>query len=130
MHKTAKVALVAAVGFVAGMLLAPKSGTETRRDLKIKANRAKLYAQGKSEKAKMAADEARGTLKTSVAGVNREAAGMAKSTRASAEKVSNVATVEAEKLADEAKTRGIRVAGTAKRTAAKVKKTAAKVAKE
>jgi len=44
MSKAAKVAIAAAAGFVAGILLAPKSGKETRKDLKDKAMDVKTTA--------------------------------------------------------------------------------------
>lgn len=44
MSKIVHVVLGAAAGFVAGILLAPKSGKETREDIKQKALEAKDYA--------------------------------------------------------------------------------------
>jgi gas vesicle protein len=49
MGKGANVVAVAAAGFIAGMLLAPKSGKETRQDLKNKAHDAKKMASEKAE---------------------------------------------------------------------------------
>ena len=45
MSKLIKLVLAAAGGFVAGVLLAPKSGKETREDLKAKAEEAKKKAK-------------------------------------------------------------------------------------
>lgn len=57
MGKLTKVAVVAGLGVAAGMLLAPKSGKETRKDLKKKAEKAKEYFNEKAEQAKEMANE-------------------------------------------------------------------------
>lgn len=49
MNRGANVIAVAAAGFIAGMLLAPKSGKETRQDIMNKAHDAKKAAGEKSE---------------------------------------------------------------------------------
>lgn len=59
MSKLAKVAVVAGLGVAAGMLLAPKSGKENRKDLKKKADQAKKYLNEKAEQAKEVANEAK-----------------------------------------------------------------------
>ena len=41
MVKASNVLFAGVVGFVAGVLLAPKSGKETREDINVKANEAK-----------------------------------------------------------------------------------------
>ena len=62
-----KVIFAAIAGAVAGLLLAPKSGKETRDDLKRRAEEAKLKASEKADKAKdiatEGAEEVKGTLK-------------------------------------------------------------------
>lgn len=118
MTKTTKIVLAAAAGFVAGILLAPKSGEATRKDIKRKALYAREYADDKKEQAITAAREAGMSLKESATRTTREVMGMAESTRASADS-----------LNEEAKTRASRVASDGKRTASRVKKTAEKVAK-
>ena len=67
--------IAAAAGFVAGILLAPKSGKETRDDIKRKAGEAKDYAveQAGVVKEKTAAGFA--VLKEGAAEVGEEAAG-------------------------------------------------------
>lgn len=55
MNKAAKVALAAVAGFAAGVLLAPKSGKETRADIKQKAGEAKDYT---TKQAKVVKDKA------------------------------------------------------------------------
>src|SRR6266496_3352867 len=107
MSRATKIIAAAAIGFVAGILLAPKSGKETREDLKNKALGAKDYADDKARKVKTAAMEAGDTLRESAQDVADEAFGMMKSTRRSADVVSD----EAEKLSTEAKGRATRVAG-------------------
>ena len=48
MSKLVKLAVAAVGGFVAGILLAPKSGKETREELKLKADEAKKKATHKA----------------------------------------------------------------------------------
>lgn len=55
MNKLATLILAAAGGFVAGVLLAPKSGEETRKELKQKAESYKGKAQEGYEEAKKGA---------------------------------------------------------------------------
>jgi gas vesicle protein len=45
MQKLFKIALATAAGFVAGVLVAPKSGKETRKDIKHKAEELKGKAE-------------------------------------------------------------------------------------
>jgi gas vesicle protein len=118
MTKTTKILLAAAAGFVAGVLLAPKSGEATRKDIKRKALYAREYADDKKEQAIAAAREAGLNLKETATRTTREVMGMAESARTSADV-----------LGEEAKTRASRVANDSKRTAGRVKKTAEKVAK-
>jgi gas vesicle protein len=111
MGKALKVIGATALGFVAGILLAPKSGKETRKDIKNKASKAKTYAGGKAGHLKNVATK-------SAHEVGDEAKGFAKSARGSAAIVST----EAGRLADEAKTRAARVAEEAKRASRSVQK--------
>lgn len=59
MSKLVKLAVVAGLGVAAGMLLAPKSGKENRKDLKKKVDQAKKYVNEKAEQAKEVANEAK-----------------------------------------------------------------------
>jgi gas vesicle protein len=120
MGKALHVIGAAAVGFVAGILLAPKSGEETRKDIKNKALEAKDYAGEQAVKLRDAATTAGKTMKKGVNEVSDEAKGMAKSARGSAA----VVATEAARLGDEAKVRGSRVAEDAKRTASRIQKDA------
>jgi len=122
MSKATNVIAAAAAGFVAGILLAPKSGVETRKDIKNKALEAKGYAGDRAQQVKAAAREAGGTLKKGVENVGAEADGMVKSARHSAEKVAH----EAVRLGDEAKTRANRAVEETKHTASHVQKDAEK----
>ena len=67
--------LGAAAGVVAGVLTAPKSGKETRADLKNKADELKTQASEKADKAKQQADklvkDARATTDTYKGRANR-----------------------------------------------------------
>jgi gas vesicle protein len=115
-----KVIAVAAAGFAAGILLAPKSGEETRKDIKSKARDAKKYAEDKATLAKEIGTEGLETVKTSAKQAGDEATDFAKSTKASAKVVAKEAT----KLSAEAKTRTKRVVKDAKQTVKQVKKDA------
>jgi gas vesicle protein len=122
MGKTVHVIAAAAAGFIAGILLAPKSGEDTRRELKERALGAKEYAGEKAEAAKAAAREAGVTLKKSAGRAEEEIVGFSKSAKSSAARVAD----EASKLGDEAKARANRVADEAKRTATQIQKDAEK----
>lgn len=115
-----KVITVAAAGFAAGVLLAPKSGKETRGDIKAKAVETKKYAINQAHRAKEIGAEGFATVKTGAKHAEDEANAFAKSTQKSA----NVVAKEAVKLGAEAKTRAKRVATDATRTAKQVKKDA------
>lgn len=104
MSKALNTVIAAAAGFAAGILLAPKSGKETREDIKAKALDAKGVAEEK-------ADEAKEVLKEGAAKAEVEARGMAKSVRKSAETVA----AEANFLGHEAKERAGRVADKTKK---------------
>lgn len=116
-----KVITLAAAGFAAGILLAPKSGKATRKDIKVKALETKKYAAKKAHLAKDIGDEGLATVKNSAKHASDEVNEFAKSTKVSAKVVAK----EASKLGTEAKTRAKRVATDAKRTAKQVKKDAA-----
>ena len=116
MSKTLKVIAATAIGFAAGILLAPKSGKETRKDIKDKAVDAKVYADEKAQQVKAAAKDGVETLKHGADKLGHEAGMFADSARTSAGKVGK----EASKLADEAKTRAGHVADETKRTANRV----------
>ena len=75
MLKLIKVAVAAAAGFAAGILVAPKSGKETRQDIKKKAKQAKSAAKEGSRTVKKSADAA-----------SKEVAAFGRSARASADK--------------------------------------------
>lgn len=115
-----KVATLAAAAFAAGILLAPKSGKETRKDIKDKALETKKYAAKKAHLAKDIGSEGLATVKTSAKHAGDEANEFAKSTKLSAKVVAK----EASKLGAEAKSRAKRVATDAKRTAEQVTKDA------
>lgn len=106
MSKVVKTTLAVAAGFVAGILMAPKSGKETREDIKKKAVEGKEIADKK-------AGEVAEVAKKSAAKASAEVKGMAKSARKSAEAVK----AEASYLGHEAKERVGRTADKTKRTA-------------
>lgn len=112
MGKVFGVVTAAVAGFVAGILLAPKSGEETRKEIKKKALEAKVYAGEKAVEAKAAAKEAAVTLKQTAGRAEDEVVGLAKSAKKSARVVAG----EAAKLGGEAQTRATRVVDEARRT--------------
>jgi gas vesicle protein len=123
----AKVVIATAAGFAAGILLAPKSGAATRKELKYQAKRSKDYFTGKTDEAKEVAERTQDALRQSIGDASDEAVELAKSARVSAVKVGRQAKSEADKLSKEAKTRATRVATNAKRTAANTRKDAEKL---
>ena len=106
MNKSTNVLLAAVTGFVAGLLLAPKSGAETREEIRTKAREAKERMDEK-------ASEATEVLKEGAARAETEARGLAESARKSARTVADEAT----SLGDEAKHRFNRVANDTKQAA-------------
>lgn len=122
MTKMTKMLAAVALGFTAGVLLAPKTGAQTRKELRAGIKHTKRFLAGKADEVKMAAYDAQGTVMNAADEVSDEAVAMAKSTRVSAAKVTREATTEAKKLQSEAKTRAKRVTTTAKKTAEKVKR--------
>lgn len=111
MNKSTNVLLAAVTGFVAGLLLAPKSGAETREEIKNKAREAKERMEEK-------AGEATEVLKEGAARAETEARGMAESVKKSARMV----TGEASSLSDEAHHRFNRTAGETKQDTKKLSK--------
>ena len=83
MNRLVKVLFATIAGFAAGVLVAPKSGRETRADLKHKAEDAKDEVELKAKQAKAAATAAAGSVKTGAKSVEREARDMAKSAKKS-----------------------------------------------
>jgi gas vesicle protein len=109
MAKGMNVLLAAAAGFAAGVLLAPKSGAETREDLKHKADEAKRMAGEKAEHVKGAVKDGVDSVRNHAKNAGDEMSGMAESAKESARLIST----EAKDLGREAKHRGGRVAGQA-----------------
>ena len=130
MSKAIKIALAAAAGFAAGILLAPKSGEQTRNDIKHKALRVKKYATGRADEAREVALDMQDDLKESATLAGEEARGFARSAQTSVEKVGRNVSEESEKLTEEAKIRAARVGASAKRTVLKAKDKAEKAARK
>lgn len=122
MSKVVKTVAAAAIGFAAGILLAPKSGKETREDIKVKAGETKGKARVKANQAKEAADDAKKHFRSGADKVEHEARGMFDSAKKSA----GVVAGEAGSLKGEAKERGSRVVETSRSTAAQTKSDAEK----
>ena len=126
MSRLLKVLFATAAGFVAGVLVAPKSGKETRADLKRKADEAKGEVAVRAEQAKAAAEAAAGSVKHSAKKAGVEAEGFAKSAKQSA----TVMRDEAERLSEEAKVRAARVGTEAKKTLGDLRKDDEKTTKK
>lgn len=118
MTKLIKIALATAAGFVAGILVAPKSGKETRQDIKDKAAEAKHVAAEKAEQVKSAIHDGAESLKEGSKHMGAEGTAFKASTRASADRLA----AEAKILSGEAKKRALNVAEDARQTASKVQK--------
>lgn len=103
MSKSNNVLFAAVTGFVAGLLLAPKSGAETREDIKEKSREAKALMDEKTT-------ETMDVLKTGASRAEKEVNGMVESAKQSARNV----TGEVNSLAREARDRGNRVSQEAK----------------
>lgn len=106
MSKLLNAVVAAAAGFAAGVLLAPKSGKETREEIRARAKDTKKQLDTK-------ADEAVDVLKEGAAKAEVEARGMAESVKKSASTVA----AEANYLGHEAKERVSRVAEKTKQSA-------------
>ena len=106
MSKALNTILAAAAGFAAGILLAPKSGKETREDIRVKALETKDAASESADKAMQVARE-------SAAKAEVEARGMARSVQKSAKTIA----AEANFLGHEAKERAGEVAEKTKQSA-------------
>lgn len=126
MNKTTNIIVAAAAGFVAGILLAPKKGEDTRADIKNKALEAKEFATEKAQKAKIVAADATHAVKKSVEKASVEADAMNTSVRGAAGRVGESVEREVTSLSEEAKARGSRVANDAKHTVSQVRKDAEK----
>jgi gas vesicle protein len=126
MSKVFKLALAAVGGFAAGILLAPKSGKETRADLKAKADEAKAKANTQKQKLKNVGAEGSVTFKKGADSASKEAVAFGRSAKATAERIA----AEAVELGGEARTRARRVAADAKTTAETIKKDAEKGLKD
>lgn len=81
MNKGAGVVAVAAAGFIAGMLLAPKSGKETREDIKLKANDAKKAASEKAGHMKHAMKDGMNSFHKGAGEAKAELSGFAESAK-------------------------------------------------
>lgn len=86
MKKLLAVLGAAAAGFAAGILTAPKSGKETREDLKRKADEYKGEAEKRTEQAKAAAKESVDSIKSGAKKVGNVASDVAKDVKGKVEK--------------------------------------------
>lgn len=112
MKKLLGVVAAAAAGYVAGVLFAPKSGEETRKDLKAKKDELELKATAKKEQAKEVLDESTQRVKKGAADISDEAADFSKKASTSASRISK----EASTLGNQAKRSLGRAADTATKT--------------
>ena len=126
MGKTTNILIAAIGGFVAGILLAPKSGEETRSELLSKADDAKKLARKKAKEVDAAVRSGSKTAGVGVKEVEKELGEFGASAKTTAEKIA----AEAIELGGEARTRASHVADTARATAARVTADAAKHLKE
>ena len=90
MKKVLTVLGAAAAGFAAGILTAPKSGKETRADIKKKAGELKTATVKTAKKAQAAAKDGAEAVKVGAQKVGDVVAGTARTVKAEAEKVGDV----------------------------------------
>ncbi len=108
---------VAAAGFAAGVLLAPKSGKDTRTDIKNKTDEAKKYAADKTEEVKASVKRGVEAAKKGAKHVSEDAADLADKAKVRAERVAK----EAKALGNEAKAAATKASREVKKTAKDVK---------
>ena len=106
MSKFVKVVAAAAAGFVAGILLAPKSGKETRADIKAKADEVKTKATEAVGVAKEKATAGYEAAKVGATEVGKEVTGFFGRTSKQAGTVAKDAKKTASTVADDAKEAG------------------------
>lgn len=111
LNKLASITIAAAAGFVAGILLAPKSGKETRQDIKEKAHEAKDYVSDKAGRVKHAAHDSYESIREGASDIGGEFTKFTHRTKPTVEKI-----------AREAKTSGSSIVEKAGRTSRQVKK--------
>ena len=81
MGKLANMVMIAAGSFVAGILLAPKSGKEIRRDLMNRANNYKSKASDSLDQVKKGADSVKNEVAEGAESIKNEVAKRAKSVK-------------------------------------------------
>lgn len=86
MRKVLAVIGAAVVGFAAGILTAPKSGKETREDLKKKTEEFKSEAEKRTEQAKLAAKDSAESIKAGAQKVTDTAVKTVKDVQGNVEK--------------------------------------------
>ncbi|QHN43255.1 hypothetical protein GII36_05410 [Candidatus Mycosynbacter amalyticus] len=112
MKKLLGMAAAAAAGYVAGVLFAPKSGEETRKDLKAKKDELVDKAAVKKEQAKEVYEESSETVKKGAADISDEASDFSKKASTSASRIGK----EAKSIGTQAKRSLGRAADTATKT--------------
>ncbi len=110
MSKVVKIVGAAAVGFIAGILLAPKSGKETRADIKRKAVEAKDFAVEKAGTVKEKASAGFQAAREGAADASDEVSGFFGRTSKRTGVIARDAKKTASAVADDAKqtTRNVR----------------------
>lgn len=118
MSKVVKVVGAIAVGFMAGVLLAPKSGKETREEIRVRLTGAKAHLAEQSAEIRETVATNGQVVRTGVDDVSGEVAEFAKKAKGSAHRVGQ----EAKGLGKEAKGSAKRIGSTAKKTASSIAK--------
>ena len=86
MKKVLAALAAAAAGFAAGILTTPKSGAETRADIKKKADKMKVEADKKAKQAKAAAKDSLASMKSGAQKVGDAAVETARDVKGNVEK--------------------------------------------
>lgn len=92
MRKVLGFVAAAAAGYVVGVLMAPKSGEETRRDLRVKKAELELKAAAKGEQVKEVIGESAQTVKQGVGALSAEASRYGKRAGVSTSRIAKEAT--------------------------------------
>lgn len=119
MSKLVKASILAAAGFVAGILIAPRSGKQTRADIKKKANGLKHQAEDAVREAKTVAKQSARTVKAGAKEVAAEAKEFGDEVAASAKKTSRKVASTTAKTAKSVKAEAVAKKPAAKKTTKK-----------
>ncbi len=118
--KPPKVLIAAGIGFIAGLLFAPRSGEETRKELRVRTDEAREKAMLKAEQVKGAVRDGYHSVRSGADDLKDQAKDLAGSIRGSADRIGD----EAKNTASETRERARSARATAEETAENVRRDA------